>query len=94
MVKNYMEIIIDEKMPKILKNYTNICKCDKCIQDIKAIALNNLKPKYVVTEKGLVYTRTNELALQFEIDVTREIIKAIEIVSKNPKHEVVNNQSV
>ena len=82
-----MEIIIDRQLSKVLKSYTDICKCDKCIQDIKAIALNNLKPKYVVTEKGMIYTKTNERAVQFEVDVTRELIKAIEIVSKNPKHD-------
>jgi len=44
MVKNYMEIVVDNILKKILPDYSNLCKCEKCCDDIKAIALNNLKP--------------------------------------------------
>ncbi|MBV1821364.1 late competence development ComFB family protein, partial [Coprococcus sp. MSK.21.13] len=52
MIKNYMEVIVDDLFPTIVDEYMDICKCDKCIDDIKAIALNNLEPIYVVSEKG------------------------------------------
>lgn len=88
MLSNYMEHVVKHMLPDILSKYENICKCDKCIDDIEALALNNLKPLYSVTEKGAMFIKVNELAFQFRTDVINEIIQAIEIVSKNPNHLV------
>lgn len=86
MLKNYMEDVVDHILPSILKAFSNICTCDRCLQDIKAITLNNLKPRYIVTEKGAIYTRLKEMEVQFETDVMKAIIDAIAIVSKSPRH--------
>jgi competence protein ComFB len=86
MLKNYMEVIIENTLPDILNDYTNLCKCEICINDIKALALNGLKPLYMVTEKGNMFLKLNELQIQFKTDVTSEIIKSIETISKNPRH--------
>lgn len=87
MLKNYMEHVVDRLLPKVLYQHEDICRCDKCIEDIKAITLNNLKPMYIVTDKGSVYSKVNELELQFRANVLKELVKAIKIVSQNPKHE-------
>src|SRR5690554_1052757 len=86
MLKNYMEDIVDEVLPGVLKEYKNICKCEKCLEDIKAITLNELKPKYVVTNEGVVYTKLKELNCQSRTDVLTKLIMAIEKVSKSPRH--------
>ncbi|MCR2042809.1 late competence development ComFB family protein [Anaerosalibacter massiliensis] len=72
---------------KVLKNKEDICTCEKCKLDIVAISLNNLPPQYVVTEKGELYKRVNNMNIQFEIDITREVIKSIEKVNKKPRHK-------
>ncbi|MCG8484430.1 MAG: late competence development ComFB family protein [Clostridia bacterium] len=87
MIRNYMECVVDNWMPKMLSEYDDICTCERCIEDIKAIALNGLNPAYVATRKGEVYAKINELQAQFSTDAIRELTKAIEIVSKNPKHD-------
>jgi len=74
-------------LDKVLKDIDDICKCDQCKLDIAAIALNNLKPKYVVTEKGYVFSKTDSLKPQFNTDIVTEITKAIEKVKKNPRHK-------
>lgn len=71
----------------MLKNKEDICTCEKCKLDIVAISLNNLPPQYVVTEKGELYKRVNNMNIQFEIDITREVIKSIEKVNKKPRHK-------
>ena len=88
MLKNYMELIVDNLLPTILNEYKDICRCPRCIEDIKAITLNQLKPLYVVTEKGNIYAKLNELQMQFKADLTKEIIQAINIVSNNPRHNL------
>lgn len=87
MLSNYMEDMVENLLPNALSEYDRVCKCSKCINDIKAIALNNLKPLYFTSEKGEVYNKLNELEIQFGADVLRELIKAIEIVSKKPHHK-------
>lgn len=81
-----MEDIVDLILPSVLNDCNDICKCSQCVEDMKAIMLNRLQPHYVVTERGLVYTKVNELVVQFRADVIKEAVMAIDIVSKNPRH--------
>ena len=87
-LKNFSEVEVNKLLDEILNRYDNICKCQKCRLDIKAVALNSLSSKYIVSELGEIYTTAlNEINKQETINVTTAIIKAIEIVSNNPKHE-------
>lgn len=85
-IYNYMEFIVSDELEKLLISIEDICKCQKCKLDINAFALNRLPPKYIVSEKGRIYTKLDEQNVQFRVDVIREITKAILYVSKNPKH--------
>ena len=58
-IKNYMEEVVFNHMDKVLNNM-EICKCEKCRMDIAAIALNNLPTKYVVTQKGELYSKVRD----------------------------------
>jgi competence protein ComFB len=85
--KNYMEEVVDSTMDEILARDDGICKCDRCRMDIKALALNHLPPKYVVTDMGYVYTKVNELVSQFRADITVAVTNAMKVVRKNPRHD-------
>lgn len=85
---NLMEDEVIRIVNKLLKNEKDICTCEKCKLDIAAIALNNLLPQYVVTKKGELYKRANNMGIQFEADITKEVTKAIYIVRKRSKHEI------
>lgn len=85
-VKNYMEEIIEMLLDDVLKNM-KVCKCQICCEDIAALALNELPPKYVVTEKGERYSKLNLLRQQFEVDVVSAITRATITVNKRPRHE-------
>ncbi len=84
--RNYMEDAVDATLDEI-REFKDSCGCERCRSDIKALALNNLPPKYVVTDKGYVYTKVNELATQFRTDITVAITNAMMVVSKNPRHD-------
>lgn len=86
MLKNYTEIVVDELLPNILQSQNLECKCETCINDIKAIALNNLKPMYVASQKGILYSKLNEFSLQFKTDAIQELTIAISKVRENPRH--------
>ena len=84
-IKNYMEEVVNFQIDDVLK-IMDVCRCDKCRLDMTAIALNDLPPKYVVTEKGELYSKVNNLINQFDVDVCSAIAKAAIIVGKNPRH--------
>lgn len=86
MIKNYVEQVVEEMSSDILKEWTDICKCERCVNDIKCIVLNNLKPLYYDSEIGGIYLKLKSLHLQYKSDVVREMTKAIEIVSQNKNH--------
>ena len=88
MVKNYMEDVVEDRLLTIIQDYAGFCKCQKCLEDVMAISLNNLKPAYTSTEVGDIYSKIDQLKLQVNTDVTTEIARAIEIVAKNPQHSV------
>lgn len=85
-VYNYMEDIVSDELEKLLGSAGDICKCQKCKLDMAAWALNRLPPQYIVTEKGRVFTKLNEQNIQFQVDIMREVTKAILNISRNPKH--------
>lgn len=89
MVINYAELCVKKFLDNILKNdknYLNICKCEQCIDDIMAKALNNIKPFYITSKAGEVYAEYSSLELQNNAEVIKEVINAIEFVSKNKHH--------
>lgn len=85
-IKNYMEEIVFAQIKEILED-VNMCTCEKCIYDVAAIALNDLPPKYIVTEKGELYSKVASLRQQFEVDIIAAVTKAAVLVKRKPRHE-------
>ena len=88
-IKNYMEDCVDDMLMNMIKNIafaTTTCTCEQCKMDIKAIALNALPQKYVVTRKGELYAKISSLQHQFEVDIIAAITRASVIVGRNPRH--------
>jgi len=81
-----MEEVVLNLMESVL-NDIDMCKCEQCVMDIAAIALNNLPPKYISTETGELYSKVNVLRNQFEVDVISAITRAAVLVKKSPRHK-------
>lgn len=84
---NYMEVAVCHYLPNLMKAFPDACSCEHCILDIKALALNQLKPHYIVTGKGQLYSQLTEMSTQFETDVLQALVDAIIKVSKTPRHK-------
>lgn len=84
---NVIENDVIDAINKLGDTAGDWCSCKKCKLDIAALALNNLKPKYVVTEEGMLFERANNMNQQFNTDVLLEVTKAIKIVGSNPHHD-------
>ncbi|WP_200804852.1 late competence development ComFB family protein [Anaerosalibacter sp. Marseille-P3206] len=85
-LKNLMEDEVMYTVNKLLSDRKDMCTCDKCKLDIAAIVLNVLPPRYVVTEKGKLYGKVENMSYQFDVDVITEVTKAINIVKNSPHH--------
>lgn len=85
-MKNYMEEIVLGYMDEVLKD-VHMCTCDRCRLDVIAKALNDLPPQYIVTRKGEVYSKINNLRAQFDVDIITAITKAAILVKRNPNHD-------
>lgn len=84
---NVMESIVDEKLKQMLKE-EDCCKCDRCLEDMKAMSLNQLPSKYVSTHNGELFSKLNSLMRQNSIDINVAISYAIKVVSERPSHDV------
>jgi len=84
---NFMEEIVKKTLDDLLEDpsYQPLNLDEKAKMDILAYALNHLPPRYAVTEKGLVFTRLNQMKQQFTTDVIVELSKAIKLVQANPR---------
>jgi competence protein ComFB len=86
--KNYMERVVKETLEKLLKDRDDVCKCEECVADMMAYALNRLPPKYIVTDRGYIFSKLSEVEAQFQVDVLEAVLEAINVISKNPRHSL------
>ncbi len=83
--KNYMEDCVESIFETVYSDL-DMCKCENCKMDTIALALNMLKPKYVVTKEELMYEKLDLLQLQMEVDVVTALTNASEVVKQHPRH--------
>ena len=66
-----------------------ICKCNDCVLDMAAMALNTVKPLYRVSLMGKLYTETAmNVDGTFARGVREAVFDAIEKVRKHPSHDI------
>lgn len=67
---------------QLIEKDDSICTCRDCILDIVAITLNNIPPHYQIDDDD--FSRAFEKVSNEKI--LSELLKAVEIVKKNPHH--------
>ena len=80
-----MEVLVREKAEKYMRA-SGMCCCDHCMVDVMAYTLNHLPPKYVVMSKGEMIPKLTFYEVQHSSDVTTQLMRACEVVSKSPHH--------
>lgn len=91
-LKNYMEELVWTRLDEVMAGHQGMCTCDHCRYDVAALALNFLPTRYVVTEKGEMYTKLRTLEQQFGIDIITAISRAVLIVKNHPRHDEPHKQ--
>ena len=83
-LRNYTEEAVKLYMDKWFEK-ADVCQCDICRMDVMAIMLNNLKPKYVVTDKGALFAQLDDFDPQYKIDFITIMNQAVKIVGNGPR---------
>lgn len=84
--KNILEDLIAYKLDELIEA-TDVCNCERCRNDILAIALNKLPSRYVSSSGGDIMARMQSMDDQMQANITTAIIKAIEVVKLKPHHQ-------
>ena len=82
---NVMQVLVEEKAPKYIEMF-GLCSCKRCLEDVKAITLNHLPPKYVVLERGDMIPRLTVYEGKFSSDITAQLLQACKLVMERPHH--------
>ncbi len=82
---NMMEQVVEARLLDMMHK-SRMCTCGKCCADVRAIVLNSLPPKYVVTRVGEAMLQYELMTPQMQAVVVSEITIAIEKVCRNPRH--------
>lgn len=85
---NAVEAIISNLYEEFQKSYDLKCGCQHCKEDILALVLNRIPPKYTSSEKGQLYIKTLYLNPQLQSDVMRELMRAALVVEHKQNHVV------
>jgi competence protein ComFB len=87
-LKNEAENLVIAELEKQLEAYPEtICRCQDCVIDLAAVALNNVKPLYRVSLLGIQYASHAMEEPDFANLVRNAVHRAVEKVRKNPSHD-------
>jgi len=84
---NEAERLVVEEMEKQLESEDNkdTCRCEDCILDMAALALNSIRPLYRVSLLGSLYASSLEQG-EYHEEIRDAVKKAIGKVRSNPSH--------
>jgi len=84
-LRNYTEGAVKLYLDRWFKE-ANVCQCENCRLDVMALMLNELKPKYVVTDKGALWAQMDDFNPQYRTDFMTVMTQAAKIVNDSPRH--------
>ncbi|MCM3743896.1 late competence development ComFB family protein [Sporosarcina luteola] len=87
-VYNVMEEVVQNVLQQYETELNLTCDCDRCKDDIMAISLNEIKPRYIVNDKLSPVIRAEHVAdRQGATNILSTVVKAARIVSASPRCE-------
>jgi len=88
LLKNEAEVLVVREMEHQLGvDDGSMCRCNECIVDIAAIALNAVKPLYRFSILGTLYASQAMTEQSYADSVKKAVKEAIAKVRKNPAHD-------
>ena len=88
LLKNEAEQMVLHELEQQLEGQPeDVCRCNECVVDMAAVALNTVKPLYRFSLLGTLYAAQAINEQSYAGSVQQAVAQAIEKVSKNPAHD-------
>jgi competence protein ComFB len=88
LLKNEAETLVLHELEGQLETHDGtVCRCNECVVDMAAIALNAVKPLYRFSLLGSQYAAQAMNEQAYANSVQKAVAQAIEKVRKNPSHD-------
>ena len=88
LLKNEAEQLVLRELEHQLKVYPEeICRCNECVVDMAAIALNSVKPLYRFSLLGTLYAAQAMNEKDYADSVQNAVAQAVDKVRNNPSHD-------
>ncbi|GIN85274.1 ComF operon protein 2 [Heyndrickxia sporothermodurans] len=85
-VINVMEEIVRNALAEHKDQLQLSCTCERCMDDVLAISLNRLQPRYIVNEETSPFVRASYTAdRQGAANIISTVFQAAKIVSENKR---------
>ncbi|MGE6630227.1 late competence development ComFB family protein [Bacillus sp. NPDC077027] len=88
MLINAKEELLKEILHQYLHHLNMNCHCVKCIEDVLAIALNQVKPQYITDIEKLTYSKSEMVDKQKNTAMLVILIEAAAKVTTYPRCEI------
>ena len=82
---NIMQMLVENMAPRYVEKL-GLCSCTRCLEDVKALALTNLRPRYTVFPASEQVPMMTLYERRYSSLVATELTKACYIVKANPRH--------
>ena len=88
-MKNALEGAVRSIHRELMKKHPEFCTCERCEDDVMALALNQTKPRYVSenSSMGTVVTGVHLSYDQLRAELTVLVFDAMRRVAKSPRHD-------
>jgi competence protein ComFB len=88
LLKNEAEVLVIREVEiQLTKEPEETCRCNECVVDMAAIALNTVKPLYRFSILGTLYASQAMTEQTYADSVKQAVANAIKKVKKNPAHD-------
>jgi competence protein ComFB len=88
LLKNEAEQLVLHELEKQLEREgEELCRCNECVVDMAAIALNTVKPLYRFSLLGTLYAAQAMNEQSYADSVQQAVAQAVEKVRQNPSHD-------
>jgi hypothetical protein len=83
---NYIEDHVFDVADRLTAADAEFCGCEKCLTDVSAFALSQLKPAYATGDTGRAMTVVRLGSVEVQTEISAQVVAAIDAVKRHPRH--------
>lgn len=80
-----MKEVVEDRLMEYMNRF-DVCTCERCVLDVKALTLSNLSPKFIVVEKNTSRPLLSFYKSKYSAELMTELTKACLAVLDHPRH--------